>query len=244
LPGFASAQSTWVGATSDWNTGANWNPVGVPAAGGTAIFDALVPPATTSITFTSGASVGALQFNAPGYVFNFPSLLITGSGIQATPANAPTFNSPNGGPAFTNSSTAGPASINVFGEGAVDFHNTSKAGTATMTAGLLGATSGDTGGFIIFHDNSTADHATITAYVGSNIEFHDASSADHATLIVGNPTVPVGAADNGFLFFNDTATLVSRTLLSTRAQIWISQIRFLGAARPRLETPPSPAVGR
>ena len=110
-------------------------------------------------------------------------------------------------------STAGPAFINVSGEGNVTFNledrtsaNIAKAGTATMTAGIAGSADDGTGGFVQFFGHSTADQAAITAYVGSNIEFHDASSAGNATLIVGNAALPTGAADNGFLFFNDTAT--------------------------------------
>ena len=110
-------------------------------------------------------------------------------------------------------STAGPAFINVSGEGNVTFNledrtsaNIAKAGTATMTAGIAGSADDGTGGFVQFFGHSTADQAAITAYVGSNIEFHDASSAGNATLIVSNAALPTGAADNGFLFFNDTPT--------------------------------------
>jgi autotransporter-associated beta strand protein len=141
-------------------------------------------------------------------------LSITGSGIQATPTNAPNFPFPVGqGAAFFNSSTAGPALINVFGLGAVDFRDTSQAGTATMTAGVAGSNDDFSGGFIILHGNSTADHATITAYVGSNIEFHDASGAGSATLIAGNATIPNGAGNNGFIFFNDTSTADHATII-------------------------------
>ena len=210
VSGVAFAQNaTWVGTTSDWNTPNNWNPNVVPT--GTATFN---PSTPTSITFSAPATVQTLLFNAPGFTL-FPSgLTITGSGIQATAANAPNFPFPVGqGAAFTNSSTAGPALINVFGLGAIDFFDTSKAGTATMTAGVAGSNDDFSGGFIIFHGHSTADHATITAYVGSNIEFHDASSAGNATLIAGNATVPSGAGNNGFIFFNDTSTADHATII-------------------------------
>jgi hypothetical protein len=114
----AHAQNaTWIGTTSDWNTGTNWSsvpPATVPT--GTATFDAT--GITKSLTFSAAASIGTLQFNAPGYTLSPSSgLSITGSGIQAaTPADFPTFPFPVGqGAAFTNSSTAGPAHINVFG---------------------------------------------------------------------------------------------------------------------------------
>src|ERR1700722_125639 len=126
--------------------------------------------------------------------------------FDTSSADHATINVTPGSVNFFDSSSAGAASIHVDGLGNVNFHNGSTAGTATMTAGDAGSNDDFTGGFIKFFDNSTADHATITAFVGSNIEFHDASSAGNATIIVGNPTTPSGAGDNGFLFFNDTAT--------------------------------------
>jgi outer membrane autotransporter protein len=126
--------------------------------------------------------------------------------FDTSSADHATINVTPGSANFFDSSSAGAASIHVDGLGNVNFHNGSTAGTATMTAGDAGSNDDFTGGFIKFFDNSTADHATITAYVGSNIEFHDASSAGNATIIVGNLTTPIGAGDNGFLFFNDTAT--------------------------------------
>ena len=210
--GVAVAQdATWVGGiSSDWNTANNWNPNVVPT--GTATFN---PSTPTSITFSAPTTVQTLSFNAPGYtLMSFAGLTITGSGIQATAANAPNFPFPVGqGAAFTNSSTAGPAFINVFGLGPLDFFNTSNAGTATITAGVAGSNDSFNGGFVHFHDNSTADHATITAYVGSNIEFHDASSAGNATLIAGNATRPAGADNNGFIFFENQSTADHATII-------------------------------
>ena len=212
VSGAAFAQdATWVGGiSSDWNTPGNWNPNVVPT--GTATFN---PSTPTSITFSAPSTVQTLSFNAPGYtLMSFSGLTITGSGIQATAANAPNFPFPVGqGAAFINSSTAGPASINVFGLGPLDFFNTSNAGTATITAGVAGSNDSFNGGFIHFHDNSTADHATITAYVGSNIEFHDASSAGNATLIAGNATRPAGADNNGFIFFENQSTADHATII-------------------------------
>ena len=166
LPGFASAQdATWVGAiSSDWNTGPNWNGSGVPT--GIATFN---PSTQMSITFSAPATVQTLLFDAPGYTFNFsiPAttgiLSITGEGIVAAPTNAPTFSFDHASAEFTNSSTAGPASINAFNGGAVAFFDTSKAGTATIQAGVQGSINDFDGGFIFFEGNSTADHATITA---------------------------------------------------------------------------------
>jgi hypothetical protein len=172
VSGVAFAQNaTWVGAIStDWNTPGNWNTNVVPT--GTATFG---PSTPTSITIAASTAVQALSFNAPGYTFSSPftSLSITGSGIQASPTNAPSFSFASGGAEFTGSSTAGPAFINIRDLGPLNFRDTSNAGTATMTAGVAGSNDDNTGGFIHFFGNSTADHANITANVFSNIEFHD-----------------------------------------------------------------------
>ena len=94
----AHAQNaTWnPGATSDWNTVANWTPATVPT--GTATFGV---PGVKSITFPQPTTIGTLQFNAPGYLFEIPftgvqGVSITGSGVESTLANAPTFDVPGG----------------------------------------------------------------------------------------------------------------------------------------------------
>jgi hypothetical protein len=129
----AHAQSaTWVGSTSsDWNTPSNWSGNVVPT--GIATFN---PSTPTSITFSAPAAVQTLSFNAPGYTLSPSSgLSITGSGILATPTNAPNFPFPVGqGAAFLFASTAGPAHINVFGLGPLDFFDTSNALTRATQA--------------------------------------------------------------------------------------------------------------
>ena len=177
----ASAQ-TWVGTTSDWNTAANWNPASVPVSEGTAIFGPLAPPATTSITFNAPANVGALQFNAPGYTFNYlpfaPNLTIDGDGIQV--------NTGGGNPTF-----------HITQDAPMNFLNNSTAGTAEIIAGLVSDPTGFQAGFIKFFNNSTAGSATISALDGSNIEFHGSSTAGNATLV---------SAAGGNILFNDNST--------------------------------------
>jgi hypothetical protein len=164
----AHAQNGWgpPRGSSDWNTPSNWVPAAPPGGPtGTALFG---NAATRSLTFSGEPNgVGTLRFLVPGYSFQMPSftLTITGSGIEATPANAPTFDLPGGRLVLSNSSTAGNATIN---------------------AGIAGSTNPLDGGFVLFHQNSSAGNAAITANFGSNIEFNDSSTADNATIITNN----------------------------------------------------------
>src|SRR3984885_8844511 len=212
----AQIDGTWIGGTvgapSDWNTGTNWNsvpPDTVPT--GTATFAGALP---TAITFSAPelTAVQTLSFNAPGYTFevtpppgDFRLLQIIGDGIVTSSAlNFPTFNITDE-LHFINSSTAGPAIINVSDVSNVTFNledrtsqtSIAKAGTATITAGIAGSTDGETSGFVQFFGHSTGDQATINAYFGCNIEFHDESDAGSATITANN---------GGSIFFNDTAT--------------------------------------
>jgi hypothetical protein len=129
------------GTTSDWNTAANWTPATVPTE--IATFGA---PGVKSITFSQPTTIGTLQFNAPGYGFEMPFVGLpstltftgsTGSGVESTPANAPTFNVPGGFVFFMNGSTAGPAIfttpfINEGEVSRVEFFDTSTARTGEI----------------------------------------------------------------------------------------------------------------
>jgi hypothetical protein len=115
---------------------------------GTATFSA---PGVKLLTFSQGTSIGALQFNAPGDVFNLNMFLpdspvtITGAGIGVTaPANAPIFNVSGGQNLVFASGTDGPAMINITNLYNTIFQGNSTAGNATITAGKATDT---TGGF-------------------------------------------------------------------------------------------------
>ena len=198
LPGFACAQqdATWVGsATPDWNISTNWTPNSVPT--GTATFNA---SAFQTVAIPGGATIGALQFEAPNYTFDIPdgTLAITGSGINATAGN-PTFDVIGGSTPV------------------MDFRNTSTAGTAQIIAGNpVTVNNGFDGGFIMFHQSSTAGQATITARDASNIEFHDASMAGTATLT---------AAPGGSTFSTRRAPPITPRLLLKAADNWFFQRR-------------------
>ena len=143
LPGLASAQdATWLAVPSsgDFNNPDNWMPTALPEGPtGTATFDDLT---IKMITFSRPQfplpnTIGTLQFQVPGYILETTALDITGNGIQATLPNAP--------------------NLNFFNSGAVDFQGTSTAGPAKITAGIENDIDDFDGGFVMFHNNSTAE---------------------------------------------------------------------------------------
>lgn len=181
VSGVAFAQdATWIGPTPDWNISANWNPMTIPGPNGTATFGGALP---TSISMAGGVAVGTLQFNAPNYTFDvLDGLTINGNGVNASLANAPTFNV-IGTPGHSTP--------------AINFNGTSSAGTAQIFLGqTIDTNNGFNAGFINFFGNSTADQATITVRDQSATNFFNSSTAGHATLIVDN---------GGFIGFQDTS---------------------------------------
>ena len=138
-----------------------------------------------------GVSVGTLQFNAPNYTFDVPdALAINGTGINASLANAPTFNVIG-----TPDHSTPP----------INFNNSSSAGTAQIFLGPSVAQNGFEGGFINFRGNSTADQATITVRDQSATVFMNSSMAGQATLIVDQ---------NGFVGFVDTSNGDQATIIN------------------------------
>jgi autotransporter-associated beta strand protein len=185
--------ATWIGQTSDWNTGTNWRatlPTPVPTVPtGTATFST---QGVKSLTFSQETSVGTLQVDAPGYKFTDSQpfgVFINGSGVVSTPDNAPTINV---------NETAGFA-----------FTGMSSAGYATINSGIAGQNSitdpdGFTGGFVFFRGSSTPANAKITVFFASNIEFQDTSNAGNATI--------TAAENGGSIFFENASSAGHATI--------------------------------
>jgi autotransporter-associated beta strand protein len=136
--------------------------------------------------------VGALQFTAPNYIFinDAGAISINGTGVDASLANAPTFN----------------VVSTVGATPAINFNNFSSAGTAKFILGQdVDTAGGFNAGFILFKGNSTAGQATITVRDASAINFFDSSTADHATIIVER---------GGFLGFNDQSNGAQATVIN------------------------------
>jgi autotransporter-associated beta strand protein len=190
VSGVASAQNAvWNGPGADWNTPANWA-LTVPGPNGTATFTGNVPK---EISMAGVVDVGALQFNAPNYIFNvLGATRINGTGVDASLANAPTF-----------SVISGAGGNSGF---AIDFNNSSSAGTARFILGqVVDTNNGFNAGFINFQNSSTAGQATITVRDASATNFNNSSTAGQATLIVEN---------GGFVGFNDQSSGAQATVIN------------------------------
>ena len=231
VPEAHAQNATWLlnPGSGDFNTAGNWSPAIVPVD--TATFGA---SNTTTITVSSNANVGTLDFlaGAPAYFFNIsPSreLFINGAGIVNNSSNRPTFNNLRfsritflgtstagnaiivnnnfGVTVFLGSSTAGNATITNLGVGVTYFRNTSTAGNATIT---------NSGGATYFLESSTAGNAIINNLFPSVVIFYNTSTAGNATITnslttifldsstAGNATITTNA--KGITFFRDMST--------------------------------------
>lgn len=79
LPGTLSAQKTWTGAIStDWNTGSNWSPVGVP----TPTDDVIIPDVGNDPVISTAAVAKSVTVQASGSLINKSILTINGATEQ------------------------------------------------------------------------------------------------------------------------------------------------------------------
>ncbi|TAJ40538.1 MAG: autotransporter domain-containing protein [Reyranella sp.] len=195
--GVLGQNATWLAspATGDFGSAGNWSPAAVPT--GTASFGA---SNTTTIQVGGGQTLGAFQFNAGGSAYTFEvtsGLEFTGAGITNNSGQTQTLavTTASGSLMFSNSSTAGNATISVAAASQITFDDTSTAGTATIsnagtmcfcndaTAGSASITNAGTG-TINFFSQTTAGSSTITNN-GGTINF-TADSAGGTARYVGN----------------------------------------------------------
>jgi autotransporter-associated beta strand protein len=66
--------ATWNGSSSDWNTGTNWSPNGVPAAGADILF---TNQGNASVSTTANQTTGALRFESGAQAFTISDNTIT-----------------------------------------------------------------------------------------------------------------------------------------------------------------------
>ena len=212
---------TWTSTTSaDWNTATNWNPAAVPnGSGATATFDG---SGVTTVSLSANIEVGSVTFTtaatAPDTVIASPlfTLTINGAGISNASGVAQNLVAAVNGSAksgsidFTNSATAGGATITDQGAvakngsgGFTTFLDTSTAGNATFTN--QAATASGVGGYTYFQPSSTAGNATITNQgaainthvsgdnLGSFAYFSDNSTAGNTSITNNGSTVSGGS---------------------------------------------------
>jgi autotransporter-associated beta strand protein len=189
LPGAARAQdATWAATpgSGDFNSAANWSPAAVPT--GTAFFDA---SGVTSLSFSAGTTtVGGWTFNAGASAYSFANgqdLEFNGAGIVINGGSASISN--NGNLHFTNSSTAGSASITNT-SGSMVFLDTSTAGSASIT----------NNGILVFSNASTAGNATITTTTnsgGSSLIVGSASGGTARFILNGGGSLDIAGLATG-----------------------------------------------
>ena len=232
-----AVNGTWTGALSgaEFTDGANWSSApDVP--NGVATFST---GAATTVTISSPAALGAMQFNtgAPAYTFDITApvgggLTLNGLGIVNNSSNAPTFNVNAGiGLALNgNGTTAGNAVIN--NSGAVYFAITNIAGDAPSTAGQATITNNSGGATYFYGDGlgvnpgSTAGNATIINIDTGLTQFANNTTAGSANiknnsdgLTVFGDNSTAGSAhiinDNGATVFEGDSTVGTATITNT-----------------------------
>jgi autotransporter-associated beta strand protein len=206
--------------SGDWNTAANWTPMGVPnGPADTATFGL---SKTTNVSISEDTEVNDLVFTPAATnpysvtVRSGLTLTISGTGITNNSGTEQVFftGSDNfddsGQIRFTNSSTAGNSSIFNIGRGSsISFFDRSTAGSASIHF------PDDEGSSISFFDRSTAGNSSIEVVEGAGgrtrILFADHSSAGNSTITTFN---------HSRLSFLDNSTAGS-------ASIFVDDVSFL-----------------
>jgi autotransporter-associated beta strand protein len=177
-----ATDGTWQGPGNQWTTGTNWssNP-DVPD--GTATFTNNAAPA--SVTISTPASIGTIQFTAaaPAYSFavNLALFEINGAGIVNNSAFAPSFTN-NGAMTFVNASSAGNSVIlNNTGGFTLSFTDTATAGNATITTNPFSLTQ--------FSSNATGGNARLITNALGIVDFSGTSGP------AGNNQVTAGSIE-------------------------------------------------
>jgi hypothetical protein len=205
-----SAQWDLDPTSGDWNTAANWTPNEVPD--GPSDIATFGLSKTTDVSISANTEVNSIIFTPaatnPYTITASPGLTLTISGVgitnnsgitqhfavrdpnfegtqmrftnSASAGNASIVTGTAGSINFFNRSTAGSATINSDGShfGSVNFFNRSTAGSATIFDNLLGIQ-----GSVTFHDHSTAGSATLAPGDTGQLSFFDHSSAGNATIV-------------------------------------------------------------
>ncbi|TMP93675.1 MAG: VPDSG-CTERM sorting domain-containing protein [Verrucomicrobia bacterium] len=143
--------------SGDWNTAANWTPMGVP--NGPADIATFALSNTTNVSISANTEVNGITFTAAAtnpYTITASApftLVISGTGVTNNSGSTQHFIT----------------TVGANGEfGLIVFSDSATAGTSTMFTNNGGTVSGGTGGSTVFHGSSTAASAILVANGGSN----------------------------------------------------------------------------
>jgi len=175
--------------SGDWNTAANWTPMGVP--NGPADIATFALSNTTNVSISANTEVNGITFTAAAtnpYTITASApftLRISGTGITNNSGSTQHFMT----------------TVGANGEfGLMVFTNSATAGTSTMFTNNGGTVSGAAGGSTIFHDSSTAGSAILVANGGSNggaggqIFFNENSTGGTSRVeLFGNGSLDISA---------------------------------------------------
>jgi autotransporter-associated beta strand protein len=199
-----SAQWDLEPISGDWNTAANWTPMGVP--NGPADIATFGLSNTTDVSISADTQVNGITFTStatnPYTITASPglTLAISGMGITNNSGTTQHVHINNGGTiAFSNSATAG-SNVSIFNDdgGTINFLNASTAGSATIrnfsdgtnfctTNFFNRSTAGNStilnqSGSVLFANNSTAGSAFIDLDYNSFLQFANNSTAANSNI--------------------------------------------------------------
>jgi len=215
-----AGSATWdLNPTSgDWNTAANWTPMTVPnGPADIATFDL---SNSTGVLISANTEVNAITFTPAA---TNPYTITASAGLVLTLSGAGITNNSGTAQNFIAAPSAGGANaIRLL------FTNSATAGSATFFAMNGGATVGDSPGWTLFDDFSTADHGTFTnngpTVLGTFGEgatlFNNSATASKGTFINNGGTVRSQfGGDQGLTNFNDTTTAARGTFINNAATV-------------------------
>ncbi len=232
--------------SGDWNTAANWTPMGVPnGPADTATFGL---SNTIDVSISADTEVNGIIFTSaatnPYNITATPGLTLTISGAGITNNSGTTQNfvtavdgtGNRGQIVFTNSAIAGTSTMFTNKGASVDgnlpagtwFLDTSSAGNGTFinNGGAVSGNSLFQGGFTAFSDSSTAGNGSFannggTGGVGGQTLFFDTSTGGNGTFINNG-----GMTAGGYTEFFDSSSAGNGTFTNKSGPFFSGSTRF------------------
>ncbi len=201
--------------SGDWNTAANWTPMGIP--NGPADIATFGLSHTTDVSISADTEVNSIIFTPAATIQKFVT------GVDGT--------GNRGQIVFRNSATAGTSIFTNNGSvanfvqgGETAFFNTSTAANGTfVNKGGTGSSSG--GGITVFYDSSTAGNANFTNKGGTGTStsatiFHNTSTAANGFFTNdGGSTTGGTFAEGGQTIFFAISTAANGTFVNKGATV-------------------------